>query len=489
MLKKKKKGSAVEELVKQLEEALEQKMKSERSIQRKGDHIIVPEFMSLVDAVEAIQEFERSMEEPTEQILTFSGHEYEVIAALDRGLRRSFGQFFGSSMQVATFFGAMQVAAQSTTIPIGSTETLTVPMGRIRIPGLPIKLQIGVRKDTKNPLNSRLQIKCEFRQKYDPLIQKIRESIEYELANDSVFKGKAITSKFDFIDLNDFSTNKIVYSAATRIELETHIFGPIRNVKSLEETGMQVRRSILLHGAFGTGKTLTALVAAKTCDENGWTFLNVLPGENIKTAIEFAQRYQPALVFFEDIDQATPHGRTGDVNEILNVVDGFLSKSSKVMTILTTNHTDKIEKAMLRPGRIDAVIKMGDVDELVMNKMVESYCPGMVKGELELSSLLEAAKDYTPSFIAEACHRSSLYAINRAGGNGNKPEVSSEDIENSLKGLRSQFELMMSGEGPDKPKDIEEAIFQVVDRRAKSLSGETTNEVRDMLYDEGVIQE
>jgi hypothetical protein len=490
MPKKEKKGSAVEELVKQLEEALERKMKSERSIQRGGDNIIVPEFMSLEDAVEAIQEFERSMEEPTEQILSFRGHKYEVLGAMDRGLRRSFGSFFGSSMSVQTFFGAMQVSARSTTIPISATDKLTVPTGNVRIPGLPIKLQIAVKENKKDPLSTELMIKVEYRQKYDPLVQKIREAIDYELANESVFKGKAITSNFEFIDLTAFDTNKIVYSKKTQLELETHIFGPIKNVKKLEGAGMQIRRSILLYGAFGTGKTLTALVASKICTENGWTFLNVLPGENIKTAIQFAQKYQPALVFFEDIDQATPHGRTGDVNEILNVVDGFLSKRSQVMTILTTNHTDKIEKAMLRPGRIDAVIQMGDVDELVMEKMIESYCPEMTDHEtLEMPKLLEAAENYTPSFIAEACHRSALYAINRAGGNGNKPRVSSEDIQNSLIGLRSQFELMMSGTGVERSDRIEESIFKIVDKRVAQVSGETTNEVRDMMYDEGIIRD
>lgn len=486
---KKEKGSAVEELVKKLEVALERKMRSERSIKREGDVIQIPEYMSLKDAVEAIQEFETSMEEPTEQVLSFRGHKYEVIAALDRGLRRSFGAFFGSATQIQTFFGAMQVSARSVTIPISATEKLTVPVGTVRIPGLPITIQIGLKEDKKEPLNSDLMVKVEYRQKYDPLVQKIRESIEYEIENESIFKGKAITSNFEFIDLSAFDTNKIVYSKKTQRELETHIFGPIKNVDKLESIGMQIRRSILLHGAFGTGKTLTALVAAKVCDENGWTFLNVLPGEDIKPAIQFAQKYQPAVVFFEDIDQATPqNGRTGDVNDILNVVDGFLSKRSKVMTILTTNHTDKIEKAMLRPGRIDAVIQMGDVDDQVMQKMIESYCPDMVGGKLEMEKLLESAKGYTPSFISEACHRSALYAINRAGGNGNRPEVSSEDIVNSLKGLRSQFELMMSGNGVEAPSKIEEVIYNVVDRRVKSLSGETTKEVRDMMYDEGLIE-
>lgn len=363
-----------------------------------------------------------------------------------------------------------------------------VPMGRVRIPGLPIKMQIGVRESKKEPLGSELMIKVEYKQKYEPLVLKIREAIEYELKNDSIFKGKAITSDFEFIDLTAFDTGKIVYSKKTQLELETHIFGAIKNVKKLELNGMQIRRSILLHGAFGTGKTLTALVAAKVCEDNDWTFLNVLPGESITTAMQFAQKYQPALVFFEDIDQATPHGRTGDVNAILNAIDGFLSKRSKVMTILTTNHTENIEKAMLRPGRIDAVIEMGDIDDLVMQKMIESYCPNMLLGEMNLTKLLDAAQGYTPSFISEACHRSALYAIHRSEGNGNHPQVSSEDIENSLLGLRSQFELMMMGSGVKEPKDIESTISKIVDKRVSTIGDETSSVLRDMLVEEGVIQ-
>jgi transitional endoplasmic reticulum ATPase len=485
----KKEKSTVETLVEKLEDALEAKMKTERSIQRGGDHIIVPEFMSLRDAVEAIQEFEHSMDEVTEQALVFKGHKYELIAAVDRGLKRSFGGFFGSSASVATFFGEMTISARSTTIPISATENISVPIGRVKVPGLPIKLTTQIKENSREPLNSQLALTVEYKQKYEPLITKIRQAIQYELKTESIFRGKALNSDFEFINLDDFNTDQIVYSKQCELELETHILGPIKNVAKLEDSKMAIRRSILLYGPYGTGKTLTALVAAKTCFDNGWTFFNVLPGHNIKTAIQFAQKYQPALVFFEDIDQATPHGRTGDVNEILNVVDGFLSKSSKVMTILTTNHTDKIEKAMLRPGRIDAVIKMGDVDEQVMRKMISSYCPDMTKGRLSMSKLLEAAENYTPSFIAEACHRSALYAINRCNGNGNKPEVTTKDIENSLLGLRAQFDLMMSDNGAKAPDSIEEAIFKVVDKRAQTLVGETTEDVRDMMYDEGLLRE
>jgi transitional endoplasmic reticulum ATPase len=457
VVKAPKKKTEIEVLSKKLQIALQRHGEMQNSISRDGNQLVVPSFMKLQDAADAIMAWETAMEDDATQILEWKGHRTEILVAIESGLRKCFGQFFGTSSEVQTFFGAFKQSGRQITLSVGPGKTKTVPIGRVTIPGLPITMDVGAgNKSSDNPMEDVAGIRLNYKKKFEPLVAMIKTAVDEELKKNSVFKGQAVDSDFNFLDLNAFPTDKIVYSERIRQQLDGNVFGPVRNWKRLIELGLSVRRSILLHGQYGTGKTLTALLAAKCCLENGWTFMNVLPGGSITHAIDFANRYQPALVFFEDIDMVAGHGRTSGVNEILNVVDGFLSKQSKVMIVLTTNHTDKIEKAMLRPGRIDAVIKMGDVDANVLLKMIQSYCPNMTNG-LDIGSLVKASEGFTPSFVAEACQRSVLYALERSRGNGGELKIASEDIEASLIGLRDQFELMTAKANiPPTPMD---AVF------------------------------
>lgn len=481
MKKQHKPKTKVQQAIDELTKALEDQAAAESQIKRAGKQIIIPEWMELLDAAEAIKVYEAQMEDDVEQILEFVGHEYELLAACDAGMRSCFGQFFGTSSMIQTFFGAMKISARNHTIPVGPNEFRTVPYGVVTVPGLPIEMKIAVKENKENKMESTLGLILKYKKKFDPLVAMMKESIDQELQKNSVFKGKAIDSTFSFIDLDSFPTDKIVYSKEMENHLNVHLFGPIENCELLERQKLNIRRSVLLHGPFGTGKTLTALVAAKCCVKNGWTFMNVIPGDDIKSAVEFANKYQPALIFFEDIEQATPRGRSADVNSILNVVDGFLTKKSKVMIIMTTNHTEKIERAMLRPGRIDAVLKMGDVDYQVMDKMIKAYCPGMTDDNIDIKRLLKAAEGYTQSFISEACHRSVLYSVHR----NNDDKITTQDIEAALLGLRSQFDLMMEKD-IKKRSDFEELFESLLSKTV----GKTVESVSCSLDDvKGDVEE
>ena len=110
------------------------------------------------------------------------------------------------------------------------------------------------------------------------------------------------------------------------------------------------------------------------------------------------------------------------------------------MVILTTNHVDQIEQAMMRPGRIDQVIELGKIDGPMIEQLIRGYVGKALKGELNIDELLEASARYTPAFVAEGCNSALLYALDRTGGAST--EITNEDIIHALKGLRSQFELM-----------------------------------------------
>ena len=82
----------------------------------------------------------------------------------------------------------------------------------------------------------------------------------------------------------------------------------------------------------------------------------------LKDALRAAAMYAPAVIFAEDIDKAMEGERSTQMNDILNTLDGIDTKNNPVITILTSNHLENINKAFLRAGRIDSLIQMGPLD-------------------------------------------------------------------------------------------------------------------------------
>lgn len=459
--KEKERSDSLPELVGLIATALEQRHMIANAIKREGKQLVIPDFMTYQEAANTIQDWVDQMEEDEENIISITGHPDDMLMAFDRSIKSTFGQLLGKAELVPTFFGMMKRPSKSRIIKISAHEKVTVPLGNVQVPGLPIKLTVRVDEDEDSVMESKMLIKARYVKKFGPLVTMIEEGIRDELANNSIFLRKAIDSRFEFLDLNGFPLDRIVYADQEAKELNAHIFRVIRSTAEARKSGLPIKRTVLLHGKFGTGKTLTALLAANICTENGWTFMNVRPGDGIVPALTFAKNYQPCLVFFEDIDQETKEERGVFINTILNTVDGILSKSAEVMCILTTNNAERIERAMLRPGRIDAVIEMGRMDVESMTNLIFNYCGTAIDGNVDFTKLLDVAQDYTPSFISEACNRAILFAMERMGGNGVNPVITHADLETALHGLRSQFDLMNTSRVTDKPA-LDQAMTDMI---------------------------
>lgn len=131
-------------------------------------------------------------------------------------------------------------------------------------------------------------------------------------------------------------------------------------------------RGVLLHGPPGTGKTLIARALAASCERagtkvafymrKGADVLSKWVGESerqLRMLFEEAQKNQPAIIFFDEIDGLAPL-RSSKQDQIHNSVvstllahmDG-LSSRGQVVVIGSTNRPDAIDAALRRPGRFD----------------------------------------------------------------------------------------------------------------------------------------
>lgn len=127
--------------------------------------------------------------------------------------------------------------------------------------------------------------------------------------------------------------------------------------KKFKDTGFLYKRSALLHGLPGTGKTVLIQRIIKDVISSGGVVIFCTEPISIKQMYEVIDDLQPdamTLVIFEEIDGIIDN--YGD-RSLLSILDGEIQKEN-VMYLATTNYIDKIPKRLLRPGRFSSVIEV-----------------------------------------------------------------------------------------------------------------------------------
>ena len=198
-------------------------------------------------------------------------------------------------------------------------------------------------------------------------IRGLFDELRVYLRNNSLYRGKAIKIRFkddagepielpepEFMSVSDINPNGLLLTEELTASINANLFTPITRVEDCLANGIKVKRGVLLGGPYGTGKTLGATVAAHLAEKHGITYVYTPRADELSDAIAFAKQYQsPAcVVFCEDIDRTVQGKRTVEMDDILNILDGIDTKTDHIITVLTTNHLENVNQAMLRPGAV-----------------------------------------------------------------------------------------------------------------------------------------
>ncbi len=436
-----KKPKTTEQLMKEFAQRLADEENQRSGIERGGSTIRVPPTMDFEDAIRVLTDVQKHAEAEEQFHEFIECQPNDGLVAFNDAMNQEFGKVMGATIK--TFFG--DIPPQYVRVPVSHKHAVEVPVGKIQVPGLNIEIFIEPRNNP-DPAQTGVVLHCKTKRKFLPLIRRIAAITKARLVTHSIYKGKAINNAFEFLDLEQFREDLVVFPNGVKEQMEANIWTPIKQAAACASNGINLKRGILMYGPYGTGKTLTGLITARRAVENGWTFINVKPGQDFRQALVTARRYQPAVVFVEDIDNATQGGRTGDLNQILETFDGLVTKSNQVMVILTTNHIEKIHRAMLRPGRLDALIEVKDYDKEALCRFIRIQAhdrsgQSLLEGELDEDRIFEAGRGFVPAFLTEAVGRAKLYAISR-GADADNVRLVSEDIEAALVQMRLQWNIM-----------------------------------------------
>jgi len=422
---------------------------NEDSVERGGTKIKLPSRMTYKRAAMHLMELDEAEETYTTYVRDFRYRPWDVAAAVDRAIKRVSGTS-GIARGEQSFFGTTPPAR--ITIQTDVDTFIEVPWGTIDVPLFEGTVRVGGRIDDNYGQIGVVQ--CEAKKRYRASIQGLFEVIEDELQVRSIYRGKAITGGInpEFVDLATVNPDHVVYSQEVLAQLETSVFSGLRYPEAMRENEVPEKRSVLLTGQYGTGKTLALMLIGQEAVANGVTFILVRPGKDDPfECMKTAQLYAPAVVAIEDVD--TFSGTTTDRNvmsELLDAFDGIQAKGKPILNVVTTNHPEKITKGMLRPGRLDALIEVGPLDLPAVTKLVTVLANGTLDQDVDFEQVFEKMDGYLPAFIAESMARAKRASIVR--GEGELLPLTTADIITGAMSLRPQFEMMhRADEHADEP--------------------------------------
>lgn len=193
------------------------------------------------------------------------------------------------------------------------------------------------------------------------------------------------TGTSSFLPKRPLSTIFLPDAIKLRASEEISLFQ--RSKEAYARFGIPHRRALLFAGPPGTGKT--SLIHA-LASEHGLPIFTITVGpdttdEVFASSLRSIDERHGALLVLEDVDALFTADRGKDSEKtqtalsfsgLLNALDGLGAPSGCVL-VLTTNYIDRLDPALLRPGRIDTVYTFAPVTPAATGAMVASLLPAV----------------------------------------------------------------------------------------------------------------
>ncbi|XP_074078880.1 nuclear valosin-containing protein-like [Macrotis lagotis] len=176
-----------------------------------------------------------------------------------------------------------------------------------------------------------------------------------------------------FVTVPNVTWSDIGALESIREELTMALLAPLRYPDQVKALGLMTPAGILLAGPPGCGKTLLAKAVANECGLNfisvkGPELLNMYVGQSesaVRQVFQRARNSAPCVIFFDEIDGLCPQRAKVEsavsdrvVSQLLTEMDGIESRQ-QVYILAATNRPDSIDRAILRPGRLDKTLFVG----------------------------------------------------------------------------------------------------------------------------------
>jgi len=224
---------------------------------------------------------------------------------------------------------------------------------------------------------------------------------------------------------------------------------PLTTPEKFDRMGVEAPKGVLLYGPPGTGKTLMAKAVASETNANfisvrGPQLLSKWVGESekaIRQTFRKARQVNPTIIFFDELDSLAP-ARGQDmgnnvservVNQLLTELDG-LEEMGDVMVIGATNRPDMIDPALLRSGRFDRLVKIGQPDEEGREQILKIHTDDTpLSPDVSLREIAEITDGYVGSDLESIARESAIEALR---DDDDATEVEMQHFRRALESVR-----------------------------------------------------
>ncbi len=267
----------------------------------------------------------------------------------------------------------------------------------------------------------------------------IKNKEKYEFVSINLYSEKYIgiidtkySKEYVLMVFEDLTIRKGLAAIAGMEELKNmlvmDVINPLTSPEKFKRFKVSIPNGIILYGPPGTGKTF---IIRKLVEELGYNFFEVKHSDisspyihgtvgKIGEVFEKAKLSAPSIVFFDEISGLVPDRKNmssegshkeEEVNEFLLRLQD--AADNKILVVGATNYIDRIDSAVLRPGRFDKKIYVGLPDIKAREELFKIALSERPVGEIDYGKLVKLTEGFSCAEIVEGIvENASRIAVN-----------------------------------------------------------------------------
>lgn len=274
-----------------------------------------------------------------------------------------------------------------------------------------------------------MELNIMYRQEDSSKIEALVKAINTYMVDNNFYKGEKIDALGRFLPIPDIDFDDVVLPEDTKKKIKMGALDFFSKKEIYNKAGIDFKRGLIMTGVPGTGKTMLAKVLlANTESTFIWVNSDTVSGaSDIKRLFTQAKELSPVIMVLEDMDDALESQSVRDA--LKTNLDGLSGLNEGIVTIICTNHPDRLPMSLLRPGRFDEVIILNLPDESARLKIMDKISVPMDienKDDI-LKDLASKTKGFTPAQLKEVL----IYSLLLSADAG-REMIIADDIAKSL---------------------------------------------------------